>query len=228
MAYFHAKLLKRYEVAKDTLAFRLERPGHFKFIAGQYLGISFDKLVKPDSLSIKSFSIASSPKDKFLEIATRMRNTGFKQTLASKKVGSLIDIKGPYGQFTLHSDAKRSAVFIAGGIGITTFRSIIKDALEKKSKLKMSLIWSNKTPSAAAYLDEIEKWAEDFPNFQLIATMTQAKTDAWSGLREKITAKFIAIHTKDAQKPIYYTTGSPDFVFSVKSMLKSLKVPDVD
>ncbi len=228
MAYWKVKLIGKTVIAENTVAFRFEKPAGLKFMAGQYLGISFNKLVKPDSLSIKSFSIASSPKDKFLEIATRMRNTGFKQTLASKKIGSLIDIEGPYGQFTLHTNSKRGAVFIAGGIGITTFRSIIKNALAANSKIKMMLIWSNKKPATAPYLDETQKWAQNSPNFKLITTMTQAKAGEWSGLRAKITGKFFAKHAKGAQKPVYYITGSPNFVFSVKNMLKNLKVADDD
>ncbi len=111
----------------------------------------------------RSFSIASAPFEEDLVFATRMRDTAFKRILKSLRLGSEVRISGAFGSFTLHTDASRPAVFLVGGIGITPFRSIILDATRSKLAHKMYLLYSNRRPEDAAFLDELQRIEQDNP-----------------------------------------------------------------
>ena len=119
-----SKLLSRHEVAKDTMAFRFERPSNLAFKAGQYLDMTlFDPPETDSEGNVRSFSIASGPYEETLMVATRMRDTAFKRVLKTMPLGTAVKIEGPSGNLTLHNNVRKAAVFLAGGIGITPFRS---------------------------------------------------------------------------------------------------------
>ena len=107
------------------MAFRFEKPSGWTFEAGQAIDVT---LVAPSETdaegNTRTFTIASAPYEKSLMVATRMRDTAFKRVLKVMPVGTAVQIEGPIGDLTLHRDAARTAVFLAGGIGITPFRSI--------------------------------------------------------------------------------------------------------
>src|SRR5207302_1088670 len=127
------KLKSREQVAEDTMAFRFERPAGWTFKAGQ----SFDMtLLDPPETdaegNTRAFSVASAPQEDFLMIATRMRDTAFKRTLKTLELGSTVKIEGPFGNLTLHNNAAKGAGLLAGGIGITPFRSMVFRAAREK------------------------------------------------------------------------------------------------
>jgi ferredoxin-NADP reductase len=126
MIDFQSTLLGRTEVAEGTMAFQFEKPKHFVFKPGQYidLTLSGSQPGLPNGLT-HTFSIASSPCDSELVVATRIRNTVFKQAISILPIGSQARIEGPMGSFSLHKNTARPAVFLAGGIGIAPFFSML-------------------------------------------------------------------------------------------------------
>ena len=149
------KLIERREVADRTLAIWLQKPADFDFTAGQFAELS---ILNPDSASEPAhlaFSMASSPEETELMFATRIRGGAFKQSLRNMALGSYIQLEGPYGNFILHEDATRAAVFLAGGIGITPVRSILVHAAKAKLPNQLVLFYSNRKPEDAAFLDEL-------------------------------------------------------------------------
>src|ERR1700681_1360292 len=130
---FLCKLKDCREVAGGTMAFWFEKPSGWTFKAGQYLDMTLLDPPETDSEgNVRSFSIASAPHEESLMVATRMRNTAFKRVLNAMPLGSAVKIEGPSGSLTLHDNVKRTAVFLAGGIGITPFRSIVLRAAKEK------------------------------------------------------------------------------------------------
>jgi len=101
----------------------------------------------------RAFSIASAAFDSNLMIATRMRDTAFKRVLRKASPGLQVKIDGPGGSFVLHRKSEKPAVFLAGGIGITPFLSIIRQAGHDKSPHHMYLFYSNRRPEDSAFLD---------------------------------------------------------------------------
>jgi len=136
MPTHRVKLLKREEVAEGTMSFYFEKPADFRFKPGQYLDCSLIDPPQTDTEgNIRTFSIASAPAESDLMVATRMRDTAFKRVLKGMPLGSHLNIDGPLGSFTMHSNVSRAAVFLAGGIGITPFRSMIVNTTRNGSPI---------------------------------------------------------------------------------------------
>src|ERR1039457_3815312 len=148
---FMCKLKDRKEVAEGTMAFRFEKPPGWAFKAGQYLDMTLIDPSRTDSIgNVRSFSIVSAPHEKTLMVATRMRDTAFKRVLRTVPLGTAVKIEGPSGDLILQNDFTRAAVFLAGGIGITPFRSIVHWAAKEKLPSRIVLFYSNRRPEDAA------------------------------------------------------------------------------
>src|SRR5258708_19123146 len=139
-----AKLRERREIAEGTMAFHFEKPSGFTFKAGQAIDLVLpgDPGADPQSLR-HAFSIVAAPFEGELVIATRMRDSAYKRALNSLPVGAGVGVEGPFGSLTLHKDRARGAVFIAGGIGITPFRSILRQAAKDDLPQRIALLYSN-------------------------------------------------------------------------------------
>jgi methionine sulfoxide reductase heme-binding subunit len=139
----------------------------FNFLAGQYISVGVPKLLYSDPKGAsRVFSISSSPNDKNkLSVAFRDSGSGFKRTLMELPLGSLVDIEGPFGYFTLPKDTSHPLVFIAGGIGITPFLSMIRLATEQKLAHKITLLYANRNAGSAAYLEELTTIRQIVKNF---------------------------------------------------------------
>ena len=81
---------------------------------------------------MRSFSIASAPHEESVMVGTRMRDTAFKRVLRTVPLGTAVKIERPSGDFILKKDAAQTAIFLAGGIGLTPFRSIVHWAAKEK------------------------------------------------------------------------------------------------
>jgi len=216
MPRFSTRLVERFEVAKGTMAFAFDRPADFQFTAGQFITLILPDPPHTDAKgNRRTFSIASPPQASGrIEIATRMTGSALKRSLAEAPFGSPVELIGPSGSFTLHSDASTPAVFIVGGIGITPFRSMTHDAVLRRLPHRITLIYSNRNPESTAFHDEFLKLAGTHPALTYIPTMTEAETSQqpWEGERRFVTADFLRDHIKDLDTSIFYLAGPPGLV----------------
>jgi len=213
------KLIARNEVAEGTMAFALDRPTTFDFRAGQYMVVVLPNPPHTDAEGNRRvFSIASPPQDTTcLLLATRMTGTAFKLSLAEVPLGTPVDLSGPAGDFVLHEDASRPAVFIAGGIGITPFRSMLQDAVSRHLPHRITLIYSNRTPEGAAFHEEFARLAQTHANLTYVPTMTQADKarQPWGGERRHVSADFLRSHIAEIATSIFYLAGPPGLVAGI-------------
>lgn len=219
MPEYNFLLKERFEVAEETMAFVFQASPDFSFRAGQYIEVELiDPPYTDEKGNERHFSIASSPNDKgILMVATRMRPSAFKRGLAEIPLGTNVKIKGPRGNFTLHENPSKKAVFIAGGIGITPCRSIIKYATEEKLPHQIALIYSNRNPQSAAFLDDLKKCEDENQNFKLFAKMTDE-----TGYVDE---NYIKSSAGDLAQAIFYVVGPPGMVEAVTKILEELKIP---
>ena len=174
MSRFRTQLRRRELIADQTMAFHFERPSGFQFKAGQTLDLTLINPSETDAEgNTRTFSITSAPHDTDLVIATRMRNSAFKRVLASAPLGTSVEADGPMGSFTLHRNVTKPAIFLAGGIGITPFRSMIRDAVARNLAQPLWLFYSNHRPEDAAFLEDLQRLAGDTPSFHFVPTMTK-------------------------------------------------------
>ena len=229
MATYTVSLKHRREVAEGTTAFLFEKPDGLSFKAGQYL--NFTLLDPPETDAegnTRTFSIASAPDEEELMMATRIRDTAFKRVLKTMPLGAQVEIEGPYGNFTLHKNAARPAVFLTGGIGITPYRSIIRDAGRKKLPHRLFLFYSNRRPEDGAFLEELQQAERDNPNYQFVGTMTDMANSKrpWQGKTEYINRDMLAQSISDLTTPIYYIAGPPGMVTAMRKMLADADIND--
>jgi ferredoxin-NADP reductase len=159
MSKLQARLAGREKIADSTYAFTLEpHEAPFAYRAGQNVDVTVPELKHPDPTGNKrTFTVANAPGYGGLLVATRVRGSGLKQTLVDAPLGLEVSVDGPYGSFTLPQKPSE-VVMLAGGVGITPFRSMVEDTLERSLDHTLSLIHSNRTPEEAPFLDELLRW----------------------------------------------------------------------
>jgi ferredoxin-NADP reductase len=226
-----ALLTKREEIAEGTMAFHFAKPADFQFRAGQSIDLTLLNPPETDAEgNSRAFSIASAPFDNNLMIATRMRDTAFKRVLRKASAGLQVKIDGPGGSFVLHRKSEKPAVFLAGGIGITPFLSIIRQAGHDKSPHHLYLFYANRRPEDAAFLDLLSEATKGNPNFHLIATITEMDKShrEWKGETGYINKEMLTKHLPSLQGPIYYLAGPPAMVAAMRRTLIDAGVDEDD
>jgi ferredoxin-NADP reductase len=133
-----SKLMRREEVAERTMAFHFEKPSGFNFKAGQFADVTLTDPPETDAEgNTRTFSIASPPFENHLVFTTRMRDTAFKRSLRRLPLATEVKIGSAAGSFTLHKNPAKAAVLLAGGIGITPFLSILRQADQGPASAKV-------------------------------------------------------------------------------------------
>jgi ferredoxin-NADP reductase len=231
MIDYESTLLGRTEVAEGAMAFQFEKPNDFQFKAGQYIDLTLTS-GKAGSLNglIHTFSIASSPYDEELVVTTRMRDTAFKQAILSLPIGSPARIEGPMGSFSLHNNTARPAVFLAGGIGIAPFLSMVSYATEEKLRHPIVLFYANRYLQDAAFIDALWKLERENPRFRFIPTLTRAgdNTAGWKGKTGRISSDMLLAQVGAVRGPIYYIAGPPMMVVATRQTLAEVGVDEDD
>jgi ferredoxin-NADP reductase len=231
MAAFTTKLKKSESLAEGTMGFYFAKPADFQFKPGQYMDITLIDPPETDAEgSIRSLSIASAPEEEHLLFATRMRDTAFKRFLKTAPADSAIKMDGPMGSFTLHNNPSKPGVFLAGGIGITPFSSIIRHAARARLPHRLYLFYANRRPEDAAFMDVLGGMEKQNPNFKFIPTMSEMNKSArpWNGETGLINREMLSRHLTALQGPIYYVAGPPAMVGAMRQMLSSAGVDEDD
>ncbi len=231
MPVYQSKLKAREEVAEGTMAFHFEKPAGFDFQGGQSVDMT---LLNPpetdDEGNIRTFSIVSAPFESELVFVTRMRDTAFKRSLKKIPLGTELKIDGPMGSFTLHKNSKKPAAFLAGGIGITPFMSVVAQAAHDRLPHQLYLFYSNHRPEDAPFLDFLRRLEKDNASFHFIPTMTEMEKSKrpWAGERGFIDRAMLIKYLTDLNGPIYYLAGPPPMVAAMRKLLIDTKVDEDD
>lgn len=213
------------------MAFQFQRPRNFLFRPGQFIDLSLPGLHAdgPHCLT-HTFSIASSCFASDILLATRMRDSSFKRALSVLPLGSEVSIEGPMGSFVLHGDVSRPAVFLAGGIGITPFLSILSSVPIDKHHPPVLLFYSNRYFEDAAFLNILCDLEMSTDNFYFVPTFTRIVPGqgGWRGATGPINVQMLSHHINNLQNPIYYVAGPPGMVAGIHQTLAELAVRKED
>jgi ferredoxin-NADP reductase len=225
-----AILKSRKRLCNGTTAFSFERPYNFDFKAGQFINLTLLDGVEADLAgSTRSLTIASGPREPDVMVAMRNRHTSFKTALQGLPLGSPVLFQGPFGNFTLDRDIARPAAFLAGGIGITPFRSMLWQATTARSPVRIVLFYANRRPEEAAFLEELRAYEEINPNFKLVATMTRSEQRSdWQGEKGHFTTRILRKWLPDLRAPIFYLAGPAAAVTSMRLTLDAAGVSGND
>ena len=227
MPKYETTLARNETVAEGTMAFHLAKPAGFAFKPGQSMNVS---LIEPPETDAKgnnrTFSIVSAPHENELVIATRMRDTAFKRVLKSMPAGGRVSLRGPAGMFTLDPTDARPAVFLAGGIGITPFVSMLRGAAHSGLARDLWLFYSNRRPEDAAFLDELMSLPKRNSRLHFVGTMVEMDKSSrpWSGEKGFLDRAMLERHLKGLAANVYYIAGPPGLVEAMQKMLTSAGV----
>jgi ferredoxin-NADP reductase len=224
MNTYTIKLREKQTVADQTLAFVFDKPEGFVFQAGQYVAITLPALDFADAKgATRTMSIASAPSDEHLLFAMRITGSAFKQTLAAMPIGGEVIIRDAVGHFTLpEDDQTHPIVFLAGGIGITPVRSILREAVRTGRRNPFTLFYSNRAPKDVAFVDELASIPE--LTYTCVNTLTdEAKLLClWQKEHGFICPPMLTKYLDDIHAPLYYIVGAPGFSTAMERMLKEV------
>ena len=212
------------QVKKETptifsVHFKLETKISFR--PGQYLLVLLP--VTDPKGNDRSFSIASSPTEDDIIIATRQTDSIFKNKFESLKKGEQVEAKGPYGSFTL--DESKPAIMLSGGIGITPLRCMIEYATHKKLKVPITLFYANRNPEEIAFKKDLDEWQKLNKNLKVVYTVNE-EDEKWTGLTGYVDEKMIKNNVKISKDTLFYICGPPAMVDAMVNLLKSIKIDD--
>jgi ferredoxin-NADP reductase len=222
-----ARIKEKQEVAKGTLFVTFDLLGEqVAFKPGQYFFVTLPDAGHQDDRGLRRhFSVVTAPNDKVLGLATRMRNSAFKRTLRELPIGTEVEVEQPKGSFVLPDDTSRPLVFIAGGIGITVFRSMLRYIREEALPYRVTLIYSNRDRDSTAFLDELRELEQEISDFRLILTMTQ--DPGWDGETRKLDTQFVKDHLgADLAQSTFLVAGPPAMAEGVQRTLEAASVPE--
>jgi len=205
---------KRKEVA-GVVSFIFEPEKPIEWIPGQYIHYVLHHLPTDERGSDRWFTNSAAPFEKNIRVTTRIaenKGSSFKKKLASLKVGGWIEISVVEGEFVVE-DPKKQYVFIAGGIGITPFRSILTQLNHDKKPINATLIYANKDKNVV-YKKELEKIAKNNPKLKIHYVFSPVHIDE----------KKIKELVPDIKTPIFYLSGPEPMVESLAEILRRMGV----
>jgi ferredoxin-NADP reductase len=238
-----ARLRGREEIAAGTSAFHFAKPPGFRFKPGQAVELLLPDPAGGEAEIGHAFSLVNAPFEDELVIATRMRDSVYKRALAARMrdsvykralaalaPGASARLDGPFGSLTLHKDRTRPAVLVAGGIGITPFMSMLRQLAHDGAGREVVLLYSNRRPEDAAFLDELTAMARSARGFRLVATMTDMahSTRPWHGQTGPLDAAAIREAIGGLAAPIAYVAGPPAMVEAMRGALAGAGVDEDD
>jgi ferredoxin-NADP reductase len=199
----------------ESFIFKPEEPLVWK--AGQFLHYVLNHAPTDDRGSDRWFTIASAPCEQHVMLTTRFaseRGSTFKNALKSLKIGDPIEMSDLDGDFIV-SDPKKEYVFIAGGIGITPFRSILKQAEHEGNKLHVTMLYANRK-YVAAYKEEFDSMTEHNPHLHIHYLFHPDRID------QETVRKLVP----DLEKPIFYVSGPEPMVESIGKTLQQIGISE--
>ena len=215
------------QIATDTYEFAFT--GRLPvFQPGQYAEWTLAAHSSDSRGNRRYFTLASSPTEEDVKLGVKFYThpSTFKFNLAGLKMGSVVLAGSIAGDFTLPRRAKRKLVFIAGGIGVTPFRSIVKYLLDKREHRDIVLFYSNKTQGEIAYRDLFDAAQAAGIGFKAVYTLTdKIVLSTWTGNRGYVNAAMIAREAPDYKDRYFFISGPRSMVVAFQKTLHEMGVP---
>lgn len=224
---FSLPFVKKKQLAKETFAFYFDRSKqNWDFHPGQYIQMMLSIENPDDRGTMHYFTISSSPTDKkYLRIITKVIQSTFKKTLVGLQPGQDVSFVGPNGEFFLQEE-NPSHVFLAGGIGMTPFMSMIEYAAAKNLQNSITLFASFSVPEEIIYFDQLAQISNAHQNINVVYTITRPENTSWNGETGRISKELVSKNVSDVKAPLYYIVGPPPMVDATVAMVGEMGIPE--
>lgn len=210
------KLIEKEHLIDNVWAFRFKPSEPLQYTAGQFVRVELPH-DNPDEQGTKRyFTDSAAPFEGILQITTRVTGSTFKQALAKLEPGdtALQLIARPDGDF-VWQDSDLPLVFVAGGIGVTPFRSILKQRAHDGQPLNVTVVYGSRTPEVP-FKDELEKWASSNPDLHV-----------HYAVGAPLTAERLAQLLPQLNQSLVYVSGPEPMVEALGDDLKQHGLPEV-
>src|SRR5882762_2257637 len=210
----------------DTKTIRLKWPeGHdVDFKTGQFITVCW-----PDTPNYKrAYSLSSSALDRgFYEITVKRDGKMGTRIVDWAKAGDKMGVLPPVGKFLPVYEPNKHLICIAGGSGVTPFRSFVREATRRELETKITVLYSVRTTNDIIFDREFHDLAAENPNFNFYVTCTRLHPeDKWTGRRGRIDAAWVREQVHDLPNTIFYACGpNPLVEFAEQLVLHEMKVP---
>ncbi len=221
-----ATVAEKREVAKGTLFVRFAVEAYPDYRPGAYFWVELPDRGHSDEKGLRRhISLATSPSEKgSVGLATRLRDTAFKQTLAELEVGDEVQVEEPKGSFLLPEDTSEEYVFVAGGIGITVFRSMLRFIADERLPYRVTLVYSNRDRESTAFLDEVEELERRIDGLRVVLTMTDEP--GWEGETRHLDADVLGELLGGLEDKTFLIAGPPAMTEAVADSLLGTGLPE--
>jgi ferredoxin-NADP reductase/Na+-translocating ferredoxin:NAD+ oxidoreductase RnfD subunit len=202
--------------------FSLKRPIRFK--PGQYMEWTFGH-EHPDSRGNRRyFTLASSPTEPNIRVGIKFYPEGssYKKALLALDSSTPIIATQLSGDFVLPRNARQKLAFVAGGIGVTPYRSMVKYLLDTNQRRDIIFLYSEKRPTDFVYADIFNAATQQFGLQAYYAITNQSTPNDWQGLTGRITPEMIQQVMPDYRERLFYISGPHDMVVAVRAALLTL------
>ncbi len=219
------RLKERNRLSGDTYEFVFPAPPKFSFRPGQYMEWTLGHRHPDDRGNRRYFTIASSPTEHNLRFAVKLdkKSSTFKRALMASSRDISLLASSLAGDFTLPDDPNQKCIFIAGGIGVTPFRSMIKYLLDQHQRRPITLFYAARSSEEFIYRDVFDR-AQAELGIRTIYTITDNRNVPanWSGKVGRVTPEMIRSIVPDYRQCIYYISGPRGMVDSFKDSIHGL------
>jgi glycine betaine catabolism B len=227
----------------DVMSFKFDKNDENKlslldYTAGQFAFFDIGEVYNDPKGPIRHFTISSSPTENFIMFTTRIRDSPYKKRLVTLEKDAKVKVRGPEGQFVLHQDYTKSAIFLSGGIGVTPFRSMVKYATDKQLPIKIIMFDSNRNRNNILFKKEFDEWASMNKNLKIIYTISEkdqnneqsslSNANDWKGEYGRINKAMILkyVDTNVLNNSIFYICGPPSMLKAMQILLQEeLEIP---
>jgi ferredoxin-NADP reductase len=223
-----AKIKEKREVAKGTLMVTFDLLGEeVDFTPGQYFWVELlDPPYEDEKGARRHITVVTSPTEEgVLGLATRLRDSAFKKSLTELPEGAPVDVEQPKGSFLLPEDTSKEYVFLAGGIGITPFRSMLRYMVDKGLDYHVTLVCSNRDRESTPFFEELQELEADLPRGRVVFTMDQ--DESWDGEKRRISPEMLQdVLGGDLSSFHFMIAGPPGMAKAVKAAILEAGVPE--
>lgn len=215
------------EIAQNTFEFVFSLEKKLNFSAGQYLEWTLPHTSQDARGTRRYFTVSSSPTENSIVLCIRYfpeSSSSFKVALQSAGASTRIVASQLAGDFVLPKDTRKKLVFIAGGIGITPFRSIIKYLLDTGDRRDITLFYSNRNETEIAYRELFDEASVKL-GIKIVYTLTERNSSAnWQGKRGFVDTQMIRSEVPDFSERLFYVSGPRGMVVAFEETLGKMGV----
>lgn len=221
------KLKEKNRIAPDTYEFIFPAPRRFSFVPGQYMEWTLAHPDTDDRGNRRYFTIASSPSERNLRLGVKFnpKSSTYKKALLAMDKDTEIVAAQLSGDFVLPDDPQQKVVLIAGGIGVTPFRSMIKYLLDNRQRRPITLFFTAPRVNDFVYKDVFDR-AQYELGIKTIYSVTDNSNlpSSWTGKVGRVSAEMIRSAVPDYRNSLFYISGSRSMVDSLTDTLHRLGV----